>query len=143
MELERGRSAQSAPQPPSMEKQNECRKEPLRNVAISDEKERILGRHRRFTGDSGIEVCVCGLGLESHEPKEFEGLLNEEDQEDSEDFCEECGIRSYGEENQGHLSPENRVECGASPMSQSQPHPVCLYLHTINEQEGPQHSNTE
>uniref|UniRef100_A0A8C2BA40 WW domain binding protein 1-like b n=1 Tax=Cyprinus carpio TaxID=7962 RepID=A0A8C2BA40_CYPCA len=139
-ELERGRSAQSAQQPPSRENQNECRKEPLRNVAIPDDKERILGRHRRFTGDSGIEVCVCGRGLESHEPKEFKGLLSEEDQED---FCEECGLRSYGEENQGLLSPENRVERGASPMSQSQPHPVCLYLHTINEQEGPQHSNTE
>uniref|UniRef100_A0A672SI05 WW domain binding protein 1-like b n=1 Tax=Sinocyclocheilus grahami TaxID=75366 RepID=A0A672SI05_SINGR len=49
-----------------MDKQNECRKE-----------------HRRFTGDSGIEVCVCGQCLESHEPKEFEGLLREEDQEDS------------------------------------------------------------
>lgn len=123
-----------------MEKQNECGKEPLRNVAVPDDKERILGRHRRFTGDSGIEVCVCGRGLESHEPKEFEGLLSEED---SEDFCEECGLRSHGEENQGLLSPENRVERGPSPVSQAQPHPVCFCLHTINEQEGPQHSNTE
>ncbi|XP_016355762.1 WW domain binding protein 1-like isoform X2 [Sinocyclocheilus anshuiensis] len=144
IELEGGRSAQSTlplEQPPSMDKQNECRKEPLRNVAMPDEKERILGRHRRFTGDSGIEVCVCGQCLESHEPKEFEGLLSEEDQEDS--FCEECGLHSHGEESQGLLSPENRVERGASPVPQSQPHPVCLYLHTINEQEGPQHSNTE
>ncbi|XP_016405708.1 WW domain binding protein 1-like isoform X1 [Sinocyclocheilus rhinocerous] len=144
IELEGGRSAQSTvplEQPPSMDKQNECRKEPLRNVAMPNEKERILGRRRRFTGDSGIEVCVCGQCLESHEPKEFEGLLSEEDQEDS--FCEECGLHSYGEESQGLLSPENRVERGASPVPQSQPHPVCLYLHTINEQEGPQHSNTE
>ncbi|XP_050982684.1 WW domain binding protein 1-like b isoform X1 [Labeo rohita] len=146
IELERGRSAQSAlpiEQPTSTDKQNECRKELLRNVAMPDEKERVLGRHRRFTGDSGIEVCVCGRGLESHEPKEFEGLLSEEDQEDAEDFCEECGLRSYEEENQGLLSPENRLERGASPSPQSQPQPVCLYVHTVNEQEGPQHSNTE
>lgn len=112
-------------------------------MALPDEKERILGRHRRFTGDSGIEVCVCGRGSKSREPKEFEGLLSEEDQEDSEDFCEECGLNSFGEENQGLLSPESSVECGASPLAQSQPHPVCLYLHTINEQEGAQHSSTE
>lgn len=146
IELERSRSTESSlplEQPPSVDKQNECRKEMLRNVALPDEKERILGRHRRFTGDSGIEVCVCGRGLKSHEPKEFEGLLSEEDQEDSENFCEECGLNSFGEENQGLLSPESRVECGASPLAQSQPHPVCLYLHTINEQEGPHHSSTE
>ncbi|KAL0203621.1 hypothetical protein M9458_001639, partial [Cirrhinus mrigala] len=113
IELERGRSAQSAlplEQPPSTDKQNECSNEPLKNKAMPDEKERVLGRHRRFTGDSGIEVCVCGRGLESHEPKEFEGLLSEEDQEDAEDFCEECGLRSYEEEIQGllvahHLPP--------------------------------------
>ncbi|XP_043090949.1 WW domain binding protein 1-like b isoform X2 [Puntigrus tetrazona] len=139
-EMELEQDSGGAQQPPSAEKQNDCRKEPFRNVPIPEEKERSVGRHRRFTGDSGIEVCVCGRGLESHEPKEFEGLLSDEDQED---FCEECGLRSYGEENQGTLSPENRVERGASPMSQSKNHPLCLYLHTINEQEGPLHSNTE
>ncbi|XP_077102823.1 WW domain binding protein 1-like b isoform X2 [Siphateles boraxobius] len=121
IEIERSRSTRSplpSEQPPSVDKQNECRK------VMPDEKERILARHRRFTGDSGIEVCICGRGLKSQ------------------DFCEECDLYSFEEENQGRLSPENRVECGASPLAQSQPHPVCLYLHTINEQEGP-HNNTE
>lgn len=142
MQLERSRSTETPlPQDQSPEKQNECRKEPLRNMAMPEEKERIQGRHRRFTGDSGIEVCVCGRGLESHEPNEFEGLLSEEDQENSEDFCEDCILQSYGEESRELLSPENRVERGASPLLQS--HPVCLYLHTINEQEAPHQNNTE
>lgn len=130
LELERSRFAQNAmplEHPPSVDKEAECRKEQLRNVAKTDE-ERISGRHRRFTGDSGIDVCVCGRGSESCEPKEFEGLLSKDDQEE---LCEECGHHSYSEEQQGLLSQENRGEHGASPLSQ--PHAICLYLHTINE----------
>lgn len=100
----------------------------------AEEKERSSGRHRRFTGDSGIEVCVCGRGPEARELKELEGLLSEEDQDDPEDFCEGCGLYSCGDEEQG-------AEHGASPPPQ--PHPVCLYLHTINEQDGPHHGDTE
>ncbi|XP_051560590.1 WW domain binding protein 1-like isoform X2 [Myxocyprinus asiaticus] len=139
-DLERSMSAESAlsiEQLPSVDKQGECRKEQLRNVAVPDEKE----RHRRFTGDSGIEVCICGRDFESRKPIEFQGLLSEEDQEVSEEFCVECGHRSYGVKEHGLLTTENRVEQGASLSPQ--PHPVCLYLHTINEQEGPHHSNIE
>ncbi|XP_051982030.1 WW domain binding protein 1-like b isoform X2 [Xyrauchen texanus] len=140
-QLESAQSSLPLEQLPSVDKQGKSRKEQLRNVAMPDEKDRILGRHRRFTGDSGIEVCMCGRGFDSREPKEFEGLFCEEDQEASEEFCEECDLHSYGVEEQGLQSTENRVEQGASPPPQ--PHPVCLYLHTIKEQEGPHHSNIE
>ncbi|TRY92325.1 hypothetical protein DNTS_029282 [Danionella cerebrum] len=112
--------------------------------SIPQDEDRILRRHRRFTGDSGIELCVCGRGFGSHEPKEFEGLLSEVDQEvDAEDFCEECGLPSYEEEHQLLLSPEHSMECGASSLLESQAQPVCVYLHTINEQEGLQTNSSE
>lgn len=140
LEVERSSYVQNAPsleQPLNVENEGECGKELLRN-AKSGEKERITGRHRRFTGDSGIEVCVCGRGSESCDPKEFVGLLSEGDKEE---LCEECGHHSYSEEEQGLLSQDNRVEHRASP--QPQPYSVCLYLHTINEQEGSHHGSTE
>lgn len=134
------------------------------------EKERAGGgRHRHITGDSGIEVCVCGRGsgggvgggegdrgsLEICDPKaELEGLLSAEEQGGSDrsaavvngnggpdDFCEACSHRSDAE---GQTGGERRgVESrGASPSPQLQP-PVCLLLHTINEQEIPQCTGTE
>ncbi|XP_030636147.1 WW domain binding protein 1-like b [Chanos chanos] len=150
--LERSGSGQIAlplEETSSVEKREDCRKELLRDVAVSEEKDRVLGRHRRFTGDSGIEVCVCGRGsgvgggvLENREAKEMEGLLSEEEQEDdSAEFCEGCGHRSYGDVEQGLVATERSAEHGASPVSQ--PHSVCLYLHTIEEQEGPHHGNGE
>ncbi|XP_036418256.1 WW domain binding protein 1-like b [Colossoma macropomum] len=108
----------------SVEKQDMGRKGQLRE---GEEKERNAGRRRRFTGDSGIEVCVCGRG---HSSKELEGLLSEEGQDDFVEFCEGCGHHSYGDEEQG-------AEHGASP------HPVCLNLQTINELDGPHHGDTE
>ncbi|XP_066517728.1 WW domain binding protein 1-like b [Hoplias malabaricus] len=97
----------------------------------SEEKERSVGRRRRFTGDSGIEVCVCGRGQSF---KEMEGLLSEEGQEELVECCEGCGLHSYGDEEQG-------AEPGASPPPQLQP--VCLYLNTINEQDCPHHGETQ
>ncbi|CAL8330328.1 unnamed protein product [Lota lota] len=84
------------------------------------EEKRLLpaaGRRRRFTGDSGIEVCVCGtLGSsgagveEGKELKELESLLgcteDEEDEEEEEEvegggeFCESCGPRAHPSEDE-------------------------------------------
>lgn len=83
-----------------------------------EEKGHTPGRHRRFTGDSGIEVCVCNAEL-----KELMG---------SADFCDGCAACP---------SPAAAVgdEELAPPPSPDRPHPhVSLLLHTINEQEGPQ-----
>ncbi|XP_072513866.1 WW domain binding protein 1-like b [Salminus brasiliensis] len=123
--------AQTLEDTPCVENQDVGRKVQLREA---EEKERTAGRHRHFTGDSGIEVCVCGRGLENRELKELEGLLSEEGQDDPLDFCEGCGLRSYEDE-------EQRAEHGASLLSQL--HPVCLNLHTINEQDGPHQGDAQ
>ncbi|XP_064173528.1 WW domain binding protein 1-like a isoform X2 [Anguilla rostrata] len=103
-------------------------KEPLRDWG-PEEKERAGGRHRRFTGDSGIEVCVCGRAPDGPELKELEGLLGPAD------FCEGCAAVAGGDPERGRPpSPES------TPPPPAEPHPrppVCLLLHTINEQEGP------
>ncbi|KAK0150459.1 WW domain binding protein 1-like [Merluccius polli] len=80
----------------------------------SAEEKRLLptaGRRRQFTGDSGIEVCVCGgvgggssgAGVqEDGELKELESLLGcteEEEAEGGGEFCESCGPC-------GHLSED-------------------------------------
>ncbi|XP_051504042.1 WW domain binding protein 1-like isoform X1 [Myxocyprinus asiaticus] len=102
-----------------------------------DSKDKTSGRHRHFTGDSGIEVCVCsqGPGDREEEMKELVGhmdggLLEEQD------FCDSCNPRSsspqgLGDEEQG---------LAASDGEPQQP-PVCLHLHTIIEQEDPHHGN--
>ncbi|XP_056265076.1 WW domain binding protein 1-like b isoform X1 [Pseudoliparis swirei] len=135
-----------------------------------EDKDRLPnGRRRRFTGDSGIEVCVCstrgsssfsgagGAGQEGKELRERESLLgregnDEEEEEEAGDFCDSCGHRaSFGVEEQVLGSgPDRRVARGSSvppPPPQtsgaSLHPPVCLLLlHTINEQEGPQHHST-
>uniref|UniRef100_A0A3Q3WLU3 Uncharacterized protein n=1 Tax=Mola mola TaxID=94237 RepID=A0A3Q3WLU3_MOLML len=106
----------------------------------TDDKDRLPnGRRRRFTGDSGIEVCMCGTrGSSSF--RELETLLgrngddDNEEEEDVGDFCDSCGHRAS-------FSVEDEQVMLESPSLQP---PVCLLLHTINEQEVPQHSsNTE
>lgn len=145
---------------------------------LSEDKDRLPnGRRRRFTGDSGIEVCVCGTrgsggfsgaggtGQEGKELRELESLLgherDEEEEEEEEadevdeeggDFCDSCGHQaSFSlEEEQGLGGPERRAACGppgppqpAHQLGSASLHPpLCLLLHTINEQEGPHHSTS-
>lgn len=144
-----------------------CKDPPLKDLGGSEgsaeDKERLpSGRMRRFTGDSGIEVCVCGVrgnsgcsggGGVGQEGKELESLLRHEGEEEAGDFCDSCGHRapSGAEDEQAPGELERRVACGPSGAPQpaqqtpaSLHTPVCLFLHTINEQEGPHHgSSTE
>ncbi|XP_077427281.1 WW domain binding protein 1-like b isoform X3 [Vanacampus margaritifer] len=142
------------------EKRSDC-KDPLLKD-LSDDKDRLPnGRRRRFTGDSGIEVCVCGSrgtngcsgagGPEGKELRELESLLGCEGEDDEEagDFCDSCVHRSsLGAEEEAALGGSERR---AAPGSSQPAHqtgsasihpPVCLLLHTINEQEGPHHSTS-
>ncbi|XP_015830219.3 WW domain binding protein 1-like b isoform X1 [Nothobranchius furzeri] len=121
-----------------------------------EDKERLPnGRRRRFTGDSGIEVCVCGtrggnscsgVGGTDQDSRELESLLgrnmddDNEEGEETGDFCDSCGHQaSFGVEEErraGHgltAAPQNVGSSSLSP-------PVCLLLHTISEQDGAAHS---
>ncbi|XP_048865336.1 WW domain binding protein 1-like isoform X1 [Brienomyrus brachyistius] len=105
-------------QPLSSPRPREC--EPAPPDAQEDEvseqqregKEQTPGRHRRFTGDSGIEVCVCShrQGGDPLEPL---------------DFCEGCIADSPGNEEPG-----------------MEPRALGYLLHTINEQEGHSQANS-
>lgn len=137
----------------------------------AEDKDRLPnGRRRRFTGDSGIEVCVCGTrgsssfsgaggtGQEGKELRELESLLgregdDEEAEEEAGDFCDSCGQRasfSVEEEQQALSGLERRAARGPSVPPQPAYQvgsatlhpPVCLLLHTINEQEGPHNSTS-
>lgn len=151
---------------------DESCKDPLlkdMSEGCAEDKDRLPnGRRRRFTGDSGIEVCVCGTrgssgfsgaGGTGKELRELESLLGrggdeEEDEADEEvgDFCDSCGHRaSFSvEEEQALGGMERRAARGPSGPPQpahqnssaSLHPPVCLLLHTINEQEGPHHSTS-
>ncbi|XP_056890921.1 WW domain binding protein 1-like b isoform X2 [Takifugu flavidus] len=132
-----------------------------------DDKDRLPnGRRRRFTGDSGIEMCLCGTrgssgfsgaavsDEEDKEMKELQQLLQhegdpEEEEEEEGEFCDSCGHRDSFtvEEEQAMGGLERRAARGPSGPSQPaqvaggvplQP-AVCLLLQTIKEQEAPQH----
>ncbi|KAG7492872.1 hypothetical protein MATL_G00018630 [Megalops atlanticus] len=126
---------------PSQEKQAGDLKEPLKDSgseACPDDKERNPGRHRRFTGDSGIEVCVCSREQENEEQKELERLLS--DSLETTDFCDGCSSCSHPASREAEpapASPERREDHRATPLPRP---PVCLLLHTISEQEGPHQS---
>lgn len=80
-----------------------------RDVEVPDEeKDGVMGRRRHFTGDSGIEVCLCSRGTESHRAKELEELLSNEGHCGSVEFCDGCGA----EDDQ---DIEQRAELDASP----------------------------
>ncbi|XP_037327165.1 WW domain binding protein 1-like b isoform X2 [Pungitius pungitius] len=162
--------------PTSREKRSKSGGESCKDPLLKDpsegcaeDKDRLpKGRRRRFTGDSGIEVCVCGTrgfsgaegaGQEGKELRELESLLGregpeeeEEEEEEVGDFCDSCGHRaSYGaEEEQALGGPDRRVTRGSPGTPQPAPQtgsaplhpPVCLLLHTINEQEGPHHGTS-
>ncbi|XP_029359216.1 WW domain binding protein 1-like b isoform X2 [Echeneis naucrates] len=143
-------------------------KDPLLKDLSAEDKDRLPnGRRRRFTGDSGIEVCVCGTrggssctgtgetGQEGKELRELESLLGRKGDEEGEevsDFCDSCGHpASFNvEEEKSPGGLERRATHGPSGPPQPTPQtasgsvhpPVCLLLHTINEQEGPHHSTS-
>ncbi|TSK22727.1 WW domain binding protein 1-like [Bagarius yarrelli] len=114
-----------------------------------ESKDKTVGRHRRFTGDSGIEVCICSRGPgdgeyeEEEEMKELEGLLDREELQ-KQDFCDSCNshndsLHEPGDEEQGFAGPERNPEHRETPVQRL---PISLQLHTINEQEAPQQSNS-
>ncbi|KAJ3614649.1 hypothetical protein NHX12_018220 [Muraenolepis orangiensis] len=135
-------------------------KDPGSPEGCTEEKQPLptKGRRRRFTGDSGIEVCVCGTraagsgGAGAREGREPESLLgcteDDEEVEGGGDFCESCGPRAHlredeeraqgGPERGGdrELSIDPQLADRSSSSSSNAP-AVCALLHTINEQEGP------
>uniref|UniRef100_A0A8C9EHZ1 WW domain binding protein 1 like n=1 Tax=Pavo cristatus TaxID=9049 RepID=A0A8C9EHZ1_PAVCR len=91
------------------EKDTECKEELLKGYssesleqssAIPDAKDKTPGRQRRFTGDSGIEVCVCNRGHHDDDLKEFDGLINDA-LDGPLDFCDSCSGRPHGDEEEG------------------------------------------
>ncbi|XP_064419018.1 WW domain binding protein 1-like a isoform X1 [Latimeria chalumnae] len=124
---------------------------------LKDGGDRAPGRHRRFTGDSGIEVCVCGRDhLDDDDDddnddglKEVDGLIDCS----SLDFCDSCNScggdgRPHPDEEQGlgdpatdqrhhhgdsdHDNDSGNNTSGDHPLPRR---PVCLLLNTISEQE--------
>ncbi|KAM9856675.1 WW domain binding protein 1-like b [Aulostomus maculatus] len=151
-------------------REDSCKDPLLRDLSdgSAEDKDRLpKGRRRRFTGDSGIEVCVCGTrgssgcngaggsSQDGKELRELESLLGHEggeDEEEAGDFCDSCVHRaSFSvEEEQALGGLERRSARGSSGTCQpahqtggaSLHPPVCLLLHTISEQEGPHHSSS-
>ncbi|GAA6107448.1 WW domain binding protein 1-like a [Tachysurus ichikawai] len=129
-------------------------KEPLKSGdqgldCCTESKDKTVGRHRRFTGDSGIEVCVCSRGPgegeyeEEDEMKELEGLLDR-DELQKQDFCDSCNphndnLQGPGDEEQGFVGTERSPEHRDPPLHRL---PISLQLHTINEQEASQQGNS-
>ncbi|XP_028586251.2 WW domain binding protein 1-like isoform X2 [Podarcis muralis] len=133
---------------PCSDKESECKEELLKdynsesldhNNAFSDAKDKTPGRHRRFTGDSGIEICICNQGHHDGDLKELDGFIDDGPM----DFCDSCsGHPPHGDEEEGLFN---------APDEQHQEHshhhlprqPVCVLLNTINEQDSPNsHANT-
>uniref|UniRef100_A0A8B9NHR2 WW domain binding protein 1 like n=1 Tax=Accipiter nisus TaxID=211598 RepID=A0A8B9NHR2_9AVES len=126
------------------DKDTECKEELLKGYssesleqssAIPDVKDKTPGRQRRFTGDSGIEVCVCNRGHHDDDLKEFDGLIDDA-LDGPLDFCDSCSGRPHGDEEEGLF---NAVE--EQHREHSHHHlprqPVCVLLNTINEQDSP------
>ncbi|XP_054060777.1 WW domain binding protein 1-like isoform X7 [Rissa tridactyla] len=126
------------------DKDTECKEELLKGYsseslehssAIPDVKDKTPGRQRRFTGDSGIEVCVCNRGHHDDDLKEFDGLIDDA-LDGPLDFCDSCSGHPHGDEEEGLF---NAVE--EQHREHSHHHlprqPVCVLLNTINEQDSP------
>lgn len=92
------------------DKNSECKEELLKdynsessdhNSAFSDAKDKTPGRHRRFTGDSGIEICICNQGHNDSDLKELDGFIDDGPM----DFCDSCSGRPpHGDEEEGLFS---------------------------------------
>ncbi|XP_008177999.2 WW domain binding protein 1-like isoform X3 [Chrysemys picta bellii] len=131
------------------DKDSECKEELLKdyscesldqNSAIPDAKDKTPGRHRRFTGDSGIEVCVCNRGHHDDDLKELDGLIDDT-LDGSLDFCDSCSGHLHGDEEEGlfSASEEQHREHNHHHLPRQ---PVCVLLNTINEQDSPNsHTN--
>ncbi|NXS30681.1 WBP1L protein, partial [Pomatostomus ruficeps] len=126
------------------EKDTECKEELLKGYssesleqssAIPDAKDKTPGRQRRFTGDSGIEVCVCNRGHHDDDLKEFDGLIDDA-LDGPLDFCDSCSGRPHGDEEEGLFSAaeEQHREHSHHHLPRQ---PVCVLLNTINEQDSP------
>ncbi|XP_038613892.1 WW domain binding protein 1-like isoform X1 [Tachyglossus aculeatus] len=128
---------------PFLEKDSECGEELLQDYssepldpsgAFPDSKDKTPGRHRRFTGDSGIEVCVCSRGHHD-DLKEFDGLIDDA-LDGPLDFCDSCHVRPPGDEEEGLFPPaeDQPREHGHHHLPRQ---PACILLNTINEQDSP------
>uniref|UniRef100_A0A493SY83 WW domain binding protein 1 like n=2 Tax=Anas TaxID=8835 RepID=A0A493SY83_ANAPP len=128
----------------SPEKDTECKEELLKGYssesleqssAIPDAKDKTPGRQRRFTGDSGIEVCVCNRGHHDDDLKEFDGLIDDA-LDGPLDFCDSCSGRPHGDEEEGlfNAAEEQHREHSHHHLPRQ---PVCVLLNTINEQDSP------
>ncbi|XP_015722696.1 WW domain binding protein 1-like isoform X2 [Coturnix japonica] len=126
------------------EKDTECKEELLKGYstesleqsgAIPDAKDKTPGRQRRFTGDSGIEVCVCNRGHHDDDLKELDGLINDA-LDGPMDFCDSCSGRPHGDEEEGlfNATEEQHREHSHHHLPRQ---PVCVLLNTINEQDSP------
>lgn len=94
-----------------------------------DGKDKTPGRHRRFTGDSGIEVCLCSR---SHHDdfKELDDLIDDTG-ENFCDSCTSCDTRPHRDEEEGifdHAEVSHDLDHPRQPLS---------LLNTINEQDSP------
>ncbi|XP_030344390.1 WW domain binding protein 1-like isoform X5 [Strigops habroptila] len=129
---------------PSPGKDTECKEELLKayssesleqSSAIPDAKDKTPGRQRRFTGDSGIEVCVCNRGHHDDDLKEFDGLIDDA-LDGPLDFCDSCSGRPHGDEEEGlfNAAEEQHREHSHHHLPRQQ---VCVLLNTINEQDSP------
>ncbi|XP_075468619.1 WW domain binding protein 1-like isoform X2 [Ascaphus truei] len=117
----------------SKELQKEYSSESLEQSTFSDAKDKTPGRHRRFTGDSGIEVCVCNRGNHD-DPKELDGLIDDT-LDGFCDSCTSCDAQPHGDEEEGifdHLEASRELDHHPLPRQ-----PVSLLLNTINEQDSP------
>ncbi|KAM4636156.1 WW domain binding protein 1-like isoform 2-T3 [Discoglossus pictus] len=100
-----------------------------------DGKDKTPGRHRRFTGDSGIEVCVCNRGHHD-DLKELDGLIDDT-LDGFCDSCTSCGAQPNVDE-EGIFDPSE----GSRELEHHLPcQPVSL-LNTINEQDSPNSHNS-
>nr|XP_003475279.3 WW domain binding protein 1-like isoform X1 [Cavia porcellus] len=124
-----------------LDKDSECKEELLKDDssehggALPDSKEKTPGRHRRFTGDSGIEVCVCSRGHRDEDLKEFSTLIGEA-LDGPLDFCDSCHVRLPGDEEEGLCQPSEEQAPEPGHVHLPRP-PACLLLNPINEQDSP------
>uniref|UniRef100_A0A8D2CU36 WW domain binding protein 1-like n=1 Tax=Sciurus vulgaris TaxID=55149 RepID=A0A8D2CU36_SCIVU len=124
-----------------LDKDSECKEELLKDSSsehgsvLPDSKDKTPGRHRQFTGDSGIEVCVCNRGHHDDDLKEFNMLIDDA-LDGPLDFCDSCHVRPPGDKEEGLCQPseEQAQEPGHAHLPQP---PACLLLNTINEQDSP------
>ncbi|KAM8806206.1 WW domain binding protein 1-like isoform 2-T2 [Eudromia elegans] len=106
-----------------------------RGGAVPDGKDKTPGRQRRFTGDSGIEVCVCNRGHHDDDLKELDGLIDDA-LDGPLDFCDSCSGRPHGDEEEGLFgAPEEQHREHSHQHVPRQP--ACVFLNTINEQDSP------